>query len=67
MRDGTLLTQWGSSGVGPGQFDLPFGIAVGGSDNVFVADTYNHRIQKFGPLVTPVRTTSWGSLKARYH
>ena len=45
--DGTFLTQWGSGGSGPGQFDWPRGIAVDGSGNVYVADTCNHRVQKF--------------------
>lgn len=39
--------KWGSSGSGEGQFDSPFGVAVDGSGNVYVVDTYNHRIQKF--------------------
>ena len=30
-----------------GQFDAPAGVAVDGSGNVFVAETYNDRLQKF--------------------
>jgi len=40
-------TAWGSQGSGNGQFDRPEGVAVDSSGNVYVADTYNHRIQKF--------------------
>jgi len=44
---GALLAQWGGAGSGPGQFDQPEGIAVDPAGNVYVADTYNHRIQVF--------------------
>ena len=44
---GTFLTTWGSSGMGNGQLDAPYGVAVDGSGNVYVADTDNNRIQKF--------------------
>jgi DNA-binding beta-propeller fold protein YncE len=45
--NGSFLGKWGSQGTGDGQFDLPAGVAVDGSGNVFVADSDNHRIQKF--------------------
>ncbi len=38
---------WGSWGSGDGQFISPAGVAVDSSGNVYVADTGNHRIQKF--------------------
>ncbi|PYN82856.1 MAG: hypothetical protein DMD97_00165, partial [Candidatus Rokuibacteriota bacterium] len=49
---GTFLTAWGSQGSGDGQFALPlsgfpWGVATDASGNVYVADKYNHRIQKF--------------------
>jgi DNA-binding beta-propeller fold protein YncE len=53
---GVFVTQWGSFGSGPGQFSSPVGIAVDftctpspctPTDNVYVADQGNNRIQKF--------------------
>jgi tripartite motif-containing protein 71 len=43
----SLLLTWGSKGTGDGQFGGPNGIAVDHLGHVFVADTWNHRIQKF--------------------
>jgi len=37
----------GSYGIDDGQFLYPYGVAVDSSGNVYVADTNNHRIQKF--------------------
>jgi len=45
--DGKLIKSWGEPGTGPGQFNLPHGIAVDDSDNVYVADRENERIQVF--------------------
>jgi predicted membrane-bound mannosyltransferase/DNA-binding beta-propeller fold protein YncE len=51
--DGTILHEWGtfadiSKGDAPGgTFFQPWGIAVGADGSVYVADTWNHRIQKF--------------------
>lgn len=45
--DGTLLFQWGTKGSGPGQFDLPHGIALDGAGRVYVADRSNARVQVF--------------------
>ncbi len=44
-----LLTKWGSQGTSDGQFQSPFAIAADAEGNVYVADTFNHRIQKFAP------------------
>ncbi len=38
---------WGSLGTGDGQLNLPVGVAVDSSGHVYVADSGNHRIQKF--------------------
>lgn len=40
---------WGEKGTRPGQFDEPRGMAVDGAGNVFVVDSKNNRVQKFGP------------------
>ncbi len=45
-QDGAFLTAWGSFGTDAGQFNEPWGIAVG-ETHLYVADTWNHRIQKF--------------------
>ena len=54
-----FVTKWGSQGAANGQFEIPWGIAIDSSGNVFVADTANHRIQKFTNSGTFV--TKWGS------
>lgn len=52
-KDGDVLHQWGTYGVPEGNedaeglFNQPWGIAVDQSGIVYVADTWNHRIQKF--------------------
>lgn len=46
---GNLLFSWGEPGDGPGQFNLPHGIAVDGGGRVFVADRENDRLQIFSP------------------
>jgi len=54
----TPVATWGSYGTGEGKFDRPYGIATDGAGNVYVADTYNHRIQKFSPDTTKPRVES---------
>jgi len=46
-NSGAYLTQWGSSGIGDGQFDRPFALATDGAGNVYVCDYNNGRVQKF--------------------
>lgn len=47
--DGQLLFSWGEPGCGPGQFQIPHGIAVDREGTVYVADRENSRIQLFTP------------------
>ncbi len=55
-----FVKKWGSSGVDNGQFDQPEGVDIDSSDNVYVADTSNNRIQKFDTRGSFIRT--WGSV-----
>jgi sugar lactone lactonase YvrE len=58
--DRTPLHQWGQFGDGNGTFDFPKGVAVSpNSDNVYVMDTQNFLIQRFGP--TGQFRNQWGS------
>lgn len=46
----TYLSRFGSTGTGPGQFKGTIsGVAADAVGNVYVADTSNHRVQKFSP------------------
>jgi len=44
---GNWVKSWGENGTGPGQFRLPHAIAVDRSNNVYVGDRSNRRIQIF--------------------
>ncbi|HMD80335.1 MAG TPA: NHL repeat-containing protein, partial [Anaerolineales bacterium] len=48
-EEGNYITEFGSAGLDPGQFDEPVGVAVAPSGTVYVADTWNQRIQAFLP------------------
>ena len=45
--NGNVVAQWGCAGSGDGQFSLPGSIAANPSGEIFVADLWNHRIQRF--------------------
>ena len=55
----TYLFQWGSAGSGNGQFEFASGVAVDSSNNVYVADTVNDRVEKFDRSGNYL--TQWGS------
>ena len=63
---GTLLSAWGLPGSGEGRMSYPQGVAVDTAGNVYVADTGNHRIQKFSFSNVPVVPTTWGQLRSKY-
>jgi len=42
-----FLLEWGKKGTEPGEFHFPIGIAINAADEIFVADNWNHRVQKF--------------------
>jgi sugar lactone lactonase YvrE len=47
-RNGRFIKTWGHHGSGPGEFDQPHDISIGGSEgHVFVADRSNSRVQIF--------------------
>jgi uncharacterized protein (TIGR03663 family) len=62
--DGSVLQVWGSftgdnvSPAPPSTFNQPWGLAVGPDGSVYVADTWNHRIQKF--TATGEFVKEWG-------
>jgi tripartite motif-containing protein 71 len=54
--------QAGIPGSGDGQLSSPRGIAFDSSGNAYVADTGNHRIQKFDSTASRAFVTKWGGL-----
>ncbi|MBI4739424.1 hypothetical protein HY772_07840, partial [Candidatus Woesearchaeota archaeon] len=57
---GDFLFKWGSLGAGDGQFYNPMGVAVDKNGDVYVSDSYNHRIQVFTSDGTFIK--KWGAL-----
>jgi DNA-binding beta-propeller fold protein YncE len=57
-----FLGEWGGAGVGDGEFNAPSSVITDGSNNVYVADSGNNRIQKFTEFGEFL--TKWGSAGA---
>src|SRR3712207_1717936 len=59
----SLIAIWGTEGTGDGEFAEPHGVAVDSSDNLYVVDTKNFRIQKLssdGKFITSWRSEGTG-------
>lgn len=46
--EGSYITNFGTNGPGPGQLEIPRGIAINHDGSVIVADLGNRRVQIFG-------------------
>src|SRR5690606_1157989 len=63
-RDGNFISNVGSFGNQPGQFNEPVGLAAAPDGSIYVADTWNGRIQRLSAELLPVgewRVEAWGS------
>jgi DNA-binding beta-propeller fold protein YncE len=47
--NGKLLTYWGMTGSAPGLMDNPHQFALDDAGNLYIADAWNNRLQKFVP------------------
>jgi DNA-binding beta-propeller fold protein YncE len=63
---GAFRFAWGGLGSGPGAFRFPNDVAVDAAGNSYVADTDNHRVQKFAPDPSPAVPTTLGRVKAAF-
>ena len=45
--DGKFIKAWGKEGTGPGEFNVPHGLALDSAGRLFVADRANNRLQIF--------------------
>ncbi|MBL7198523.1 MAG: TIGR03663 family protein [Anaerolineae bacterium] len=64
QRPLNTVSVWGGQGVAEGRFEEPRNVAIGPDGSVYVADSGNHRIQRFtadGQFIT-----AWGHLCRMY-
>ena len=55
----TFEHKWGSNGVTGGTFNAPFGAAIDSAGNLYVADTFDYRVQKFDAAGNFLRAWGW--------
>ena len=58
--DGKYVKRWGTFGSEPNQLQRPSGVSVDSEGSVYVADSCNHRIQKYDPEGNLIK--SWGEM-----
>src|SRR5215510_10523180 len=46
-KNGDWVKSWGTKGTGPGQFNIPHAIVIDRSNNIYVGDRSNRRVQVF--------------------
>jgi hypothetical protein len=51
---GELIASFGTYGSAPGQFSDPQGLAIGPDGTIYVADTFNNRVQILVPTTPPI-------------
>jgi len=62
-----MITSWGSYGTANGQFYAPQGIVVDLNNDIWVANTNNHRLQKFASDGTWLATIgTLGSINGQF-
>lgn len=64
---GGYLSEWGRKGDKPGEFNIPHGITVDSTGNIYVADRENNRIQIFDPngnYIKQISNESFGAIGA---
>lgn len=63
---GQLLVSWGGLGSTLGRMSAPHDVAVDAAGTIFVVDSFNNRIQYFGPGATSGIRSSWTQIKKLY-
>lgn len=66
-RTGTLIRAWGRKGTGPGEFNVPHGLAIDAKDQVWVTDREGQRVEIFDANGTFVRELSYKGLPSGLH